>query len=141
METRQEFIKDVLSRVGLTRCSLNGSWITNVLIGINNDRHETGSGCADGVTAECAQRKPLRARGLHRGDAHWASPVWPRLRAADEDVRMLAVRLRAVFDALAPTLSAQPVAGAVAEPSVCGLTECKNRTKCDRCKAWDSMGI
>ena len=37
--------------------------------------------------------------------------------------------------------SAQPVAGAVAEPSVCGLTECKNRTKCDCCKAWDSMGI
>lgn len=38
-------------------------------------------------------------------------------------------------------LSAQPVEGAVAEPSVCGLTECKNRTKCDCCKAWDSMGI
>jgi len=42
---------------------------------------------------------------------------------------------------LRAALSAQPVAGAVAEPSVCGLTECKNKTKCDRCKAWDSMGI
>lgn len=41
-------------------------------------------------------------------------------------------------------LSAQRVSGIwppEPEPSACGLTECKNRTKCDRCKAWDSMGI
>ena len=35
----------------------------------------------------------------------------------------------------------QAQAAPAPEPSACGLTECKNKTKCDRCKAWDSMGI
>ncbi len=45
---------------------------------------------------------------------------------------------RAPFEAAADIV---PQAAPAPEPSVCGLTECKNRTKCDCCKAWDSMGI
>lgn len=36
---------------------------------------------------------------------------------------------------------ATAAAPAQAVPSSCDLTECKNMPKCDRCKAWDSMGI
>jgi len=63
----------------------------------------------------------LTTRGAYAGK--WNSPQ-------AEEVR----KLRAERDAL---LAAAPQPA----PSVCGLTECKNRTKCDRCKAWDSMGI
>jgi hypothetical protein len=70
-----------------------------------------------GLAAECAQRKPLRAFEDFTEATHIGHRQFGRAyERADEDVRMLAVRLRAVFDALAPALAAQPVAGAVAQP-------------------------
>lgn len=89
------------------------------------------------IAAECAQRKPLRGFEELTEATHIGHRQFGRAHEqADEAVRMLAVRLRAVFDTLAAALATQP-----APPSSCGLTECKNMPKCDFCKAWDSMGI
>lgn len=66
------------------------------------------------IAAECAQRKPLRGfeeltEAIHIGHRQFGRAH----EKADEDVRMLAVRLRAVFDTLAAALATQP-----AQPSV-----------------------
>ena len=77
-----------------------------------------------GLAAECAQRKPLRAFEDFTEATHIGHRQFGRAyERADEDVRMLAVRLRAVFDALAPALAAQPVAGAVATDETGWLIE------------------
>ena len=68
------------------------------------------------IAAECAQRKPLRGfeeltEAIHIGHRQFGRAH----EKADEDVRMLAVRLRAVFDTLAAALATQP-----AQPSALG---------------------
>lgn len=89
------------------------------------------------IAAECAQRKPLRGfeeltEAIHIGHRQFGSAH----EKADEDVRMLAVRLRAVFDTLAAALATQP-----AQPSAQGEPVACDRDApvcpwCDR-QGWD----
>lgn len=68
------------------------------------------------IAAECAQRKPLRGFEELTEATHIGHHQFGRAHEkADEAVRMLAVRLRAVFDTLAASLATQP-AQPVAEP-------------------------
>ena len=61
------------------------------------------------IAAECAQRKPLRGFEELTEATHIGHRQFGRAHEqADEDVRMLAVRLRAVFDTLAAALATQP---------------------------------
>ena len=65
------------------------------------------------IAAECAQRKPLRGFEELTEATHIGHRQFRRAHEqADEDVRMLAVRLRAVFDTLAAALATQ-----LAQPS------------------------
>ena len=60
------------------------------------------------IAAECAQRKPLRGFEELTEATHIGHRQFGRAHEqADEAVRMLAVRLRAVFDTLAAALAAQ----------------------------------
>ena len=68
------------------------------------------------IAAECAQRKPLRGFEELTEATHIGHRQFGRAHEqADEAVRMLAVRLRAVFDTLAAALATQP-----AQPSAQG---------------------